>query len=511
MVRNTKEAADLPSGITLSSGARLVLARTALVIGSHFGLTAAEATVDAEDVLVGRVGGDARQDDRGHGLRLSNRSQFAFRRTAVVDDARLGLAVLSGSVGTADDLTVARQDYTGVLVSGPDSRLEVVDLAVTDTFARPIEELQPAAGLAIEQGATATVERALFRGNRGAAVLVRDPDTVLTATDVRLEETALVEVEGGEWGRHVAVELGGRFEAVRVEAMDAAGRAFTAHHAGTELALEDVRLARSGLPSITVTEEAAARVHRADIEEAGFAAVLVGNGASLELEDVTARESRVLRDLGGMALGLSAIEGADLTVRRAHLDGMTLAGVFVGRAHAELEDIDVADTQSHVETGRFGAGLHVQLDADATVRRGTFSNNRGQAINTMLSSRLDLEHVVLEGTRPRACFPECDAVGGTSLGAFFGARVQARHFVFRDSGSCGVHLAEGAAVDLHDGVVAEHRIGACVQVPGFDTDRLSNDVEYRDNDRNLDSVTLPTPDPIELEGLGASDEPTPEN
>jgi len=45
------------------------------------------------------------------------------------------------------------------------------------------------------------------------------------------------------------------------------------------------------------------------------------------------------------------------------------------------------------------------------------------------------------------------------------------------------------------GEVRGNLIGACVQTDGFDVARLSEEVRYVDNETNLDSTSLPVPDP----------------
>jgi hypothetical protein len=39
-------------------------------------------------------------------------------------------------------------------------------------------------------------------------------------------------------------------------------------------------------------------------------------------------------------------------------------------------------------------------------------------------------------------------------------------------------------------------IGACVQVDGYDLTRLSDEVEFRDNESNLDTTSLPVITPV---------------
>jgi hypothetical protein len=68
------------------------------------------------------------------------------------------------------------------------------------------------------------------------------------------------------------------------------------------------------------------------------------------------------------------------------------------------------------------------------------------------------------------------------------------HFESSGPGLCGIQIASGAEVDLHDGVVRGGPIGLNLQVDGYDVDRLTERVHYADNGVNLDSSELPVPE-----------------
>jgi hypothetical protein len=90
------------------------------------------------------------------------------------------------------------------------------------------------------------------------------------------------------------------------------------------------------------------------------------------------------------------------------------------------------------------------------------------------------------------------------VGAYGSAAIELTGFVVARSALCGVQVATGGTIDLHDGVIAENPIGANIQSADFDPRRLTTDVAYRDNDRNLDSNVLPVPatDVPEVMGIG---------
>ena len=96
---------------------------------------------------------------------------------------------------------------------------------------------------------------------------------------------------------------------------------------------------------------------------------------------------------------------------------------------------------------------------------------------------------------------------GMGLLALGGGDLDARRFLVTGAAQCGVQVAHGAdetgtryvhggTMDLHDGEVSFNGMcGANVQSDGFDLTRLADDVYYHDNPRDLDTRTLPVPDP----------------
>lgn len=84
---------------------------------------------------------------------------------------------------------------------------------------------------------------------------------------------------------------------------------------------------------------------------------------------------------------------------------------------------------------------------------------------------------------------------GTALGAYYGARIELTGFLLSDADLCGLQVAAAAGVDLRSGIVSGCEIGACVQIDGYDLDRLTDGVAYFDNAVDLQSTTLPIPEP----------------
>ncbi len=103
-----------------------------------------------------------------------------------------------------------------------------------------------------------------------------------------------------------------------------------------------------------------------------------------------------------------------------------------------------------------------------------------------------------------ACAERCpERTFGYGVAAATGA-VTLRGFEVRDAELCGVFVAfrpdvtGPSSLDLASGVVAGSQIGACVQIDGYDLDRLTRDVDYVDNGSNLDVTSLPVPSDFDV-------------
>ena len=135
----------------------------------------------------------------------------------------------------------------------------------------------------------------------------------------------------------------------------------------------------------------------------------------------------------------------------------------------------------------------MQLGAEVDLSRARLEESRGSGLSAFAATAR-LTDVAIEHVRES----ECAAVGcpvplGVGIGSYADAAVTVTRFLVRDTDLCGVHLASGGGVDLHDGEVSENPLGACIDAEGYDLDRLTDGVRYRDNELNLQSTSLPLP------------------
>ena len=128
------------------------------------------------------------------------------------------------------------------------------------------------------------------------------------------------------------------------------------------------------------------------------------------------------------------------------------------------------------------------LESALLIRR-----SRGAAIVAVLSSNIALKDAVVLDTLERACGTECaDLALGDGLVSALDAHIDLSRFEVGRSARVGIHVL-GGTIELHDGVVFDNPIGANVYQSDFDTAALSDRVEYRNNERNLDVQELRFP------------------
>jgi hypothetical protein len=160
-----------------------------------------------------------------------------------------------------------------------------------------------------------------------------------------------------------------------------------------------------------------------------------------------------------------------------------------------LEDAVLRDSLSSEPAGVFGRGLSISgSTSEATLTRVALEDKRDSAIASF-GANLTLQDVSIDRTIERACAQRSGCYAfGHGMGVY-GGSLTADMLRIRAADLCGLQIAFDAEVDLANGLVAGTRIGACVQIDGYDLSRLSTDVRYTENGINLDATTLPVPSP----------------
>ena len=359
-------------------------AHTGWGIGMNFG-----ATLDARRVAI--------EGAAGYPIVASSQSMtpgpetFAqFEDLLVRDTLPEGATREDGSGLTANTgarVVVRRALFSNNRATGAWARfggtLDLEDVVVRGTG---IEESDRAYGMALlaGEGSELTVRRAWLHDNPSGGVWVRDADSTVTAEDVVVQDAAGHPDGTGAFG--LAAIMRGHLSAARVHVENIRGVGAASVALGSRLELDDVMLHTilgqpsdgdlgSGVMVMNGSTASLRRVAMQDVRSSGVGALFAGS--VVVAEDVSVRDLRVKDGNGLPGCAVGALEGAELTAARVHVEGIAGAGLcFLA--------LDVP-------------GTHIAV-TDAVVRdvaeaEGIF----GYAVAGSRGSRAELSRVRLEG------------------------------------------------------------------------------------------------------------------
>lgn len=371
----------------------------------------------------------------------------------------------------------------------------------------PIDTGDFGIGINLQYGASAEIDRAIFERNHDVTVSVEDTASRLVLSNAVVRDTQSHPIEG-LFGRGLAVTDGGTLElrVVLVERNRDGG--VLAMGVGARLIASDV-VVRDTLPravdaydgrGIGVQEGAYAEIQRVLLERnhlLGFFAAEPGTRALLS--DVVIRDTRPNQRDQSAGRGVeverdAAVEASRLLVERNHDIGILFGGAST---IGVLTDVVVRDTQPSPVDDRTGRGIDAEWGASLDVHRALIERSFELGIVANAEAGVSATDLVVRDVLARRCATtRCAAdPAGHASAASTGGTLVVERFAFSRSALCGVLLALDAQADLRTGLVSDHSIGACIQVPDFDVARIQDGVVYRDNVANVQVTTLPTPEP----------------
>jgi len=472
-------------GILVWAGARLTASQSTLTTNHSAGLwvggdgtQAALTDVVVRDTLPSAtVGGDGRGIDvrsgarldatrlllvgnRGVGLIVDEAGTEAALADVIVRDTLpgasdadngQGIVVQEGASLEVTRLLAVNNNVAGVAANGAGASARVTDAIVEGTLAPP-GEFGFGAGVYSGMGALLVAERLLVvRCQRIGALAIISGE--MDVTDGAIVDTVPAH-EDDEWGDGMVASVGSRLSATRVLVQDSKRSGINAWD--SVLTLTDVVI-RGTHPA-----PAAVKMTRA------------------------------------LSLGTRARASAD----RLLIDDTAGAGILALQDETEivLRDVRVRDTREDGVDSFSGFGILAW--GFARVTGGGVVVERAQAFGVLVlrEGTLDLERVAIRGVVASGCAETTctEAPAGHGVGVVSGA-VRLSDFSVEEAAYCGVFVGsvEGEAapsLDLSRGVVSRSTIGACIQNPDYDLQRLTDGVEYRDNVTNLDARALDVPD-----------------
>ncbi len=218
---------------------------------------------------------------------------------------------------------------------------------------------------------------------------------------------------------------------------------------------------------------------------------------------VMGRSRAAVHDLSVQAprgvFGVAALGGGRIEIERASIEHASTVALLATGENSEVEgtDLAISDTSGFEGEGNIGRAIDVEGGAAIELERVRIARSRGHGVIALGGSSLALRELAMEDTDALSCAAtSCPATAyGVGVSAY-GSRLSLDRFALRRAALCGVHLAPPADVDLMHGLVAATPIAVCLDDPGYDTRRLSDDVLFVDNGRNLEAVSLPVPPPV---------------
>lgn len=464
VVRDTRSRPDGSggAGIAVVSPGNLTLSRALLERNLDSGLyvDGSEARAAARDVVV--------RDTR-------------TAASPMGDEGGIGVLVRGGADLELSQVLVERSRAMGVRALGAGTAADLANVAILDTRQRPPDGDSPIRGINVARGATATIRGLLVEHTQEVGVFISsDADVVLSDVVVR----GTTPIPSGAQATAIQVQRA-RASISRVLIEDTQGTGvlcFEGQAQLTDAAIRGSRPLPGGELGFGLVDHAGElEVAQVLLERNHAVGVLYQEGATGSLRDTVIRTTRPF-DGREDGVGLQiASDGTQVEATRLVSDGNRGVGVFVvAGAELDAEDLTVRETISRAGAGTFGHGIHAEDRASIELRRALLQANQGAGVSASGAS-VTLSDLRVRGTRSPACAPTCaDSPPGVGAGSYDGAEVTITRFVLSDSAVCGVQVVNGAALELRDGVVERHPIGACID-EGVPRARLRRNVDYRDN------------------------------
>jgi hypothetical protein len=210
------------------------------------------------------------------------------------------------------------------------------------------------------------------------------------------------------------------------------------------------------------------------------------NGVAISAADVS------IINCDGSAMRIS---GSDT---RLHARELTIERCFINILEGAME-ADFIINEETMEEGilyNSGAALEIFNFAHAHISNLRMEDNGYQGVLVTNNSRLNLTR---SNIRNCTQFDPPDISSGRSGYGGFGIRVRKHSFTdinnfsIRDNDLAGVFVGLNVEVYLHNGWIVGNAIGARVIHPGYDTDRLRDNVRWDNESADIDTDEIYVP------------------
>lgn len=406
-----------------------------------------------------------------------------------------GLVVTEGSA-TVSRAIFERCPGSGILVA-TDGEVRAEAVVVRDSGQEILGEPQVIA----QGGGILDLTASVLEQASGSGIFANE-DGLVRADQVVIRDMRM-EPGGGEGIGGVLLRDRGRLEARRLFVHDVDRLGIGVVRDATAV-VEDSLVARvaplpfDGVPVAlgVLYEGPELTLRRLAIRDSERVGIQSEGGTGLVMEDVSIARTGA-RDESSFPPAAYAHEGGDATLTRVSIDDARGVGILAHQLELILDDVAIRDVAGFMG-GRTGRGIDF-VEGTGTFRRVLIERTREVGIHAFRGATVELAQVRVLDTMGRDCEETTcpDTPGGIGI-ANITATVDARAFEIDGARLCGVMVAAGGELDLSAGSIGGSTVGACVQVEGYDLERITDGVEYReDNGIAVDSTSHMVPSPTD--------------
>jgi hypothetical protein len=380
-------------------------------------------------------------------------SDILVRGVTLANGIAAGIAVYDGATVSVQRASVESSGGAGI-TAGTGARLVAADLVVRDADPVGRGDGSLGTGIQVSQGASARLDRAVLFRNRYVGVVATDPADepvpTLSATDLVIRST-LPEPSSGLRGDGMFVNYGADVQIERAQILDHSS-AVGIHVVDSRAALQDVVVADTGMNAVVLIDGTDAELARVAILRSVSAGMFLQSAAAIAedviVRDVAARESLPQNLVGaGIDIEDSAFSGARLSVANSSVHGMVVGS----GSDAELSHLEVVDTGQGFDEAHWYRGVTVEDGAVATIDHAHLEHNRlGALWVSGIGTSVVASNMLVRGS-------ESDPQGRYGY---------------------GLVVSGGGAIDLSSSLFEENRYGGVV-VHGDETFAGLRDVSIR--------------------------------
>lgn len=367
-----------------------------------------------------------------------------------------GVAIHNGATATIDGVEIAGNTGVGLNAYGAETLVRVEASAIRDTG--PHEDGSVGCGVGVSLGASVELEASEIAANSNIGVFAYDSGSSVRMSDTIVRDTLPNSGDQNGLGMLIsdaasAVIVGGELRDNLGAGVSILGDGSSLSASGTIIA--GTRDAGGSGRGYGVFLEAGGSASLSDCELtdntlAGVGAY--GEGTTLSLDGCIIRDTRALVD-DSMGYGIEATGGARVTAVGCSLSGNSNAGVasFHGGTTVELSESTVHDTLCGLE-GVNGFGVAAMEGSSLRISGGELALNRGAGAYAH-GSELILQDTVVRDTRIQDAGPE-----GKGVWVEEGSTLLAEGCEIHDNIHAGVLISgQGTRATLVDTVIRDTR------------------------------------------------------